>query len=540
MLAFLLFILLGGILLLSLGGGLRSVNDTVVLLNKEKDYLMQNVKRMVGDKSAQSVSLSRALATSIERKLTEYGLTVSDLNGKPEILTDILGGEANRLLFYLEKAKSSGVFVVLDATVNPDIDNASNSRSGLYIRNIDHGLIDRNSDLLFLRGPLQIAVKEEFTHQARWELEFNVSNQPFWEHLLKYREESRSLPLSRMYYWSFTDRFPGLRENAAICSVPLLDSNGRFLGVCGFETSTRKFARDNILDMNNTPSVLGLFFMFSSADKKQFQVQQALSTGNAALIRELSKQNDVTVAEYSHNLKAFMQEGNESYLGLYSEISLYANNSPYADSRFAVAAVMPKADFDDIASKSRLRLILILTILTFIGIALSLFLSDRYEKPFKNLISTLISGDVSVKSNIQEIDDLLEFMRSHLNEIRSDENSAQKFTDDGESSGNVTETSTEELLNTFIENAQKLTRAEANVFNLYYSGYTADEIASMLSISSNTIKTHNKRIFAKLNVSSRKELLIWIQILTASGRKITDPRQNQQDKTRNTARKAED
>ena len=63
-------------------------------------------------------------------------------------------------------------------------------------------------------------------------------------------------------------------------------------------------------------------------------------------------------------------------------------------------------------------------------------------------------------------------------------------------------------------------------FNLYFEGYTAQEIASMLSVSINTIKTHNGHIFAKLNVSSRKELLTWVQLLTASGRLLDDSGMN--------------
>jgi DNA-binding CsgD family transcriptional regulator len=48
---------------------------------------------------------------------------------------------------------------------------------------------------------------------------------------------------------------------------------------------------------------------------------------------------------------------------------------------------------------------------------------------------------------------------------------------------------------------------------LYLKGYTAREIAQALYLSINTIKTHNKRIYMKLNISSRKELLLYAQML---------------------------
>ena len=55
--------------------------------------------------------------------------------------------------------------------------------------------------------------------------------------------------------------------------------------------------------------------------------------------------------------------------------------------------------------------------------------------------------------------------------------------------------------------------AEKAVFNLYLKGHTAKEIADILCLSINTIKTHNKRIYMKLNVSSRKELMVYIKMM---------------------------
>ena len=39
------------------------------------------------------------------------------------------------------------------------------------------------------------------------------------------------------------------------------------------------------------------------------------------------------------------------------------------------------------------------------------------------------------------------------------------------------------------------------------------EIAEILCLSINTIKTHNRRIYMKLNVTSRKELMVYIQMM---------------------------
>ncbi|HBR09225.1 MAG TPA: LuxR family transcriptional regulator, partial [Clostridiales bacterium] len=65
----------------------------------------------------------------------------------------------------------------------------------------------------------------------------------------------------------------------------------------------------------------------------------------------------------------------------------------------------------------------------------------------------------------------------------------------------------------FIKNIKSLSTAEKSVFDLYVQGHTAKEIAGILCLSINTIKTHNRRIYMKLNVTSRKELMVYIQMM---------------------------
>lgn len=75
------------------------------------------------------------------------------------------------------------------------------------------------------------------------------------------------------------------------------------------------------------------------------------------------------------------------------------------------------------------------------------------------------------------------------------------------------------LLREFAQNIASLSAAERAVFDLYYEGYTAEEIAGKLYLSINTIKTHSKRIYTKLNVSSRKELLVYAAMLKEEAKK---------------------
>lgn len=75
------------------------------------------------------------------------------------------------------------------------------------------------------------------------------------------------------------------------------------------------------------------------------------------------------------------------------------------------------------------------------------------------------------------------------------------------------------LFQDFVRNIDTLSMAERAVFDLYMEGHTAKEIADILCLSINTIKTHNRRIYMKLNVSSRKELMVYIQMMEEANSK---------------------
>ena len=67
----------------------------------------------------------------------------------------------------------------------------------------------------------------------------------------------------------------------------------------------------------------------------------------------------------------------------------------------------------------------------------------------------------------------------------------------------------------FINGLQGLTHTERLIYEAYISRATTKEIMAALNIKENTLKFHNKNIYSKLGVSSRKELLeIYKQINT--------------------------
>ena len=60
----------------------------------------------------------------------------------------------------------------------------------------------------------------------------------------------------------------------------------------------------------------------------------------------------------------------------------------------------------------------------------------------------------------------------------------------------------------FLEGVLRLTPTETTVYNHYLEGRSTKEIMALMNITENTLKYHNKNIYSKLGVSSRKQLLI--------------------------------
>ena len=59
----------------------------------------------------------------------------------------------------------------------------------------------------------------------------------------------------------------------------------------------------------------------------------------------------------------------------------------------------------------------------------------------------------------------------------------------------------------FASQLCSLTPTERTIYELYLSGKNSREIMEKLTIKENTLKYHNKNIYSKLGVSSRKQML---------------------------------
>lgn len=76
----------------------------------------------------------------------------------------------------------------------------------------------------------------------------------------------------------------------------------------------------------------------------------------------------------------------------------------------------------------------------------------------------------------------------------------------------------EELLATFAQRASTLSGAEKRILDFYIEGRETADIPELAFISIHTVKKHNRSIYQKLNIASRDELMLYIELFRRCGR----------------------
>ena len=76
----------------------------------------------------------------------------------------------------------------------------------------------------------------------------------------------------------------------------------------------------------------------------------------------------------------------------------------------------------------------------------------------------------------------------------------------------------EDMFRGFAEKAKTLTSAERRILNYYIDGHEIAEIPDLAFISIHTVKKHNRSIYQKLEIASRDELMLYIELFRCCGR----------------------
>ena len=156
--------------------------------------------------------------------------------------------------------------------------------------------------------------------------------------------------------------------------------------------------------------------------------------------------------------------------------------------------------------EARSRMVWIAGSLVFLAamLLLSTYLSRRFVTPISRSLQAIREqAPGEHPSGISEIDELLAFVRSRA---------AEQLTA-GSLPPNI-----EELLSGFRSRVQTLTPMERTVLQYYIDGCSLEEVAARAYISVATAKKHNTNINRKLGVTSREELMLYIDLFRRCGR----------------------
>lgn len=457
-------------------GGTLSVQqkNTTMTFNKLIDTL-----------NAQNLALSEQIMREVSDVLETEERTFKDLDNNPELITRI----EERMCFYLQtivRSRScSGAYFILDATTNTEALGADRSRMGLYLRSGNVGTDGMaNQYITFFRGVADVARKENIQMHNRWNLEFDIDNVPGYEILMDF--DGRRILDS--CYLSNRVTLSGTWEQVVLLSIPVV-LEGKVRGVCGVELSELFF--NMVFPSVESPYGNMVTVVAPIADKRLL-LDGAISgktdgtyftTDGTLLIK-----NGEHYKTYS--------DGSRTYFGNHIVIPKAVDGR----SDLTLVTLVPEISYQSSVAKNRTFWLcgglgfLVLMLLA------AMFLTRRFMLPIQKQIRALKDQkepQEESNSGIIEIDELLAYM--HARQAKPDEESKMP-------------PGMEELFFDFARRVETLTPMERTVLQYYINGFSVNEIAEKEFISLSTVRKHNSNINRKLGVSTREELLLYIDM----------------------------
>jgi len=460
-------------------------NELGGTLSVQQKNTTMTFNKLIDTLNAQNLALSEQITREVADILETEERTFKDLDNNPELITRI----EERMCFYLQtivRSRScSGAYFILDATTNTEAPGADRSRMGLYLRSGNVGTDGMaNQYITFFRGVADVARKENIQMHNRWNLEFDIDNVPGYEILMGF-DGRRILDCC---YLSNRVTLSGTWEQVVLLSVPVV-LEGKVRGVCGVELSELFF---NLVFPAVESSYGNMVTVVAPIADKRLLLDGAISgktdgtyftTDGTLLIKNGEHYNT-----YS--------DGSRTYFGNHIVIPKAVDGR----SDLTLVTLVPEISYQSSVAKNRTFWLcgglgfLVLMLLA------AMFLTRRFMLPIQKQIRALKDQkEPQEKSNsgIIEIDELLAYM--YARQAKPDEESKMP-------------PGMEELFFDFARRVETLTPMERTVLQYYINGFSVNEIAEKEFISLSTVRKHNSNINRKLGVSTREELLLYIDM----------------------------
>ena len=465
------------LLLLTVTGALNPVGREIEqTLDLQLENAVDRLSRDIDEAAANGIALSRELSRVVDAQLASNDMSFDDLLNDADALERLQAQSWNALVGSMRATSCSGAFFILDTTANDTADVAS--RSGLYLRyaNLNAESTVSNRISLF-RGAYSVAREKGANLNSSWQLETAEGTFPQMEALLDAATDSLAHP----YTLTETYDLPDTWESARFICIPVESPDGRIVGVCGYEMCDLYFQIVyQALDVSHEHTAYALL---DSAEADTRGCMAGSQSGYAPLIEpELSvEQRDGF---------AYVSAGENNYVGRMAPLD--ASFGPHV-----VAALMPIEYFNELASSSQAKMALSLAAALVLALALSWIAGRRFVAPVATKLAHLRmqaeDERVETKRRMDELDALANRRIAALGGARMQEVRAFEY-------------------RAFEAGLETLTPKERAIYDLHVRDMSTPEILERTGISQNTLKYHNRNIYAKLGVSGRKQLQLFAEI----------------------------
>ena len=495
------------LLLLNLFGVMNPTNTRIMeVLDTQLLSYTDYIENDYNEAAAHALSFSHQIESTVEKFLVDNSLTFEDLKDNADALSLLQIELYNTVYLNMQLAPASGAFYILDTTVNGQSD--LQLYNGIYLKYINlYSESTVNDEIALYRGSFSTGKEGNLTFHSGWSNEMRTD---FFNNC------KSEFTKGTYYILSPTVDIPDTWERARYVYTPIRDSRDHIIGVCGFEVNDLYFQLSKkAIDSKLGQLVGALLNEDSEGLSGQFNSNR-YNTPNAGSVKILNR-NDAAVFDF----------GTEKCIGKTRNIKL-------GNHTFTVALMMTESQYNAQIREGQMKTAGVILLVILVALTYCLFMSKKYVAPIlKKIDQVKFHGDHGEQSRIREIDDLFEYLAqrdiAYEEQLKSLQAAKQAAEEEAQRTKAAYEKALEEYelaqseilqlaedqkkkivledYDYFICNLKTLTPAESRIYELYLEGKTAQEIAVILGIQGNTMKYHNKNIYGKLGVSSRKQLL---------------------------------
>ena len=458
--------------------------------------------------AAHAISFASQLEQQIQDYLTETNLTFDDLRDNTEAITALQTRLYNTVYLNMQLAPSSGAFYLLNTTVNSNVQTPR--YNGIYLKYINlYSENTVNNDFSLYRGSVVTGKTNGITFHSGWQNEmktdfFTTCNATFEKGVY--------------YALSSAVQIPDTWERARYLYVPLHNLKGEIIGVCGYELNDLYFQlTHSIADSQPEHLIYALLDSHNEEYTGQFSSSIYSMSGPVQHSLKLTPQKELTLFTFDA----------DTYVGQTRTIQLGSRD-------FTVAVMITQAYYENHVRKGQLNAAVVILIVALFSFAYCAFITKKYVTPILQKIELIKSSEeYGEQINIREIDDLFAYLEEKDTQYEEKLRKLERARQDAETETKKARAAYESAIEKynlahsqlqhlaaeqkkeivleeyeyFVANLKTLTPTEYRIYQLYLDGKGGPQIAALLDISENTLKYHNKNIYSKLGISSRKQLL---------------------------------